>query len=94
LLAVGLLIVSCAVTIALSTRLRALIARPILELAATARAVSGSKDYSIRASKQSQDELGTLADALNLMMEGIQSRDSELRMALDERVIRWIAWPG
>lgn len=82
---VAVLLISCAMTIALSTRLQALIARPILELAATARAVSGSKDYSIRARKQSQDELGTLADALNLMMEGIQSRDSELRMALEEQ---------
>ena len=79
------LLLSCAVTIAISSKLRALIAEPILELADVARSVSHSKDYSIRAAKRSEDELGTLADALNQMMTGIQSRDNELRQALQEQ---------
>jgi len=69
-------------TIALSARLRAIIAEPILQLTDTARAVSESKDYSIRAKRSANDELGILAEALNQMMEGIQSRDSDLRTAL------------
>jgi light-regulated signal transduction histidine kinase (bacteriophytochrome) len=79
------LLLSCLVAIAFSSRLRELIAGPILELAEIARSVSHSNDYSIRATKHSQDELGTLADALNQMMKGIQSRDNELQMALADQ---------
>lgn len=79
------LLLSCALTIALSARLRALIAEPILELAAVARRISQGKDFAIRAEKHSQDEIGTLADALNQMMQVIQSRDIELRAALEQQ---------
>jgi signal transduction histidine kinase len=66
----------------LSSRLRALIATPIVELARVATQVAGSRDYGIRAEKSSGDELGLLVDAFNEMLAGIQSRDSELRGAL------------
>jgi signal transduction histidine kinase len=73
----------------LSTALQRVISRPILHLAETARAVSERKDYSIRAPKQSEDELGRLVDAFNDMLDQIQRRDSDLRSAkeeLEERV--------
>ena len=79
------LLLACIATILLSARLRALIGQPILELADTARSVSHSRDYSIRAAKNSSDELGTLADALNQMMEGIQARDNVLQTALRDQ---------
>jgi signal transduction histidine kinase len=79
------LLLSCLATVYWSSRLRALIAAPILELADTARSVSITRDYNIRAVKNSRDEIGELADALNQMMEGIQSRDDELRRALREQ---------
>jgi signal transduction histidine kinase len=79
------LLLSCIVTLAFSSKLRALIAEPILELANVARSVSQSKDYSIRTAMRSQDELGTLADALNQMMDGIQSRDNELHKAIQDQ---------
>src|SRR5262249_6544620 len=79
------MLVSLGATIAWSSRLRALIAEPILELADTARSVSDSRDYTIRATNTSKDEMGTLAGALNQMMDGIQSRDSELRTALKDQ---------
>lgn len=73
----------------LSSGLQRLISRPILDLAGTARAVSERQDYSIRARKQSADELGELVDAFNQMLGQIQERDSELLRAkedLEERV--------
>jgi PAS domain S-box-containing protein len=66
----------------LSSRLRTLIAGPISHLAETARAVSQSRDYGIRARKDSQDELGTLAEDFNTMLMRIQSQHVELRAAL------------
>ena len=73
----------------LSSTLQRVISRPILHLAETARAVSERRDYSIRAGKQSEDELGRLVDAFNDMLDQIQERDTGLRRAkeeLEERV--------
>ena len=73
----------------LSSMLQRVISRPILHLADTARAVSERRDYSIRARKQSEDELGRLVDAFNDMLDQIQQRDMSLRQAkedLEERV--------
>lgn len=73
---------STGVAFLLSARLRLLIAKPILELVHVSTAVSAHRDYRIRATKFSGDELGLLVDAFNEMLAGIQSRDSELREAL------------
>src|SRR5665213_58910 len=69
----------------LSSRLRAVIATPVSQLASAAASVSATKDYSIRAEKKSADELGQLVDAFNDMLSGIQSRDTDLTRALAER---------
>ncbi len=61
-----------------SSRLQTVISNPILSLAQLAKAVSEEKDYSSRAMKQSNDEVGLLIDAFNGMLEQIQKRDSEL----------------
>src|SRR6476661_3622878 len=77
------------VALLLSSWLQRLISGPILALAGTARAVSERRDYSIRADRRSTDELGTLVDAFNDMLNQIQRRDSELqeaKEALEERV--------
>jgi signal transduction histidine kinase len=77
------------VALLLSSWLQRLISGPILALAGTARAVSERRDYSIRAARRSTDELGTLVDAFNDMLNQIQRRDSELqeaKEALEERV--------
>ncbi len=68
----------------ISTRLSDLISMPILELAQTSAKISHTRDYSIRARKLSADELGLLVDAFNQMLADIQSRDSELRRALEQ----------
>ena len=68
----------------LSSRLHRFISLPVLSLARAAKAVSDRKDYSIRAVKHSQDELGSLADAFNEMLAQIEARDSELRQRTGE----------
>ena len=55
------------------------ITAPISELAATARRISGSGDYSLRALRRGDDEVGMLTDALNGMLEQIQTRDRQLQ---------------
>jgi PAS domain S-box-containing protein len=81
----GLLLVSLLVVFLLSSRLRAIIVTPISQLADAVTSVSQSRDYSIRARKISNDELGILVDAFNEMLTGIQSRDNNLKRALWER---------
>ena len=73
----------------LSSRLQSIISGPILGLAETARQVSAEKNYSVRAVKRSQDELGALTDAFNEMLAQIQARDTQLgrhREHLEEQV--------
>ena len=72
----------------LARRLQRLISEPILELTRTAFAVSVEKDYSIRATKTSQDEIGFLFDRFNEMLHQIQQRDAALQRAHDELEVR------
>jgi signal transduction histidine kinase len=76
--------VSALAALLFSSGLQRVISRPILSLAETANAVSERQDYSIRAAKQSRDELGQLVDAFNQMLHQIEVRDSELLRAKEE----------
>jgi signal transduction histidine kinase/ActR/RegA family two-component response regulator len=76
------------VTLFLSGRLQRVISRPIFHLAETAKTVSSAKNYSVRAAKQGNDELGRLTDNFNEMLAQIQQRDLELQKARDELEIR------
>ena len=83
------LLISIGVAWLLSLRLQKIVSQPILHLAKTARAVSARKNYSLRAVKQSNDELGELIDGFNDMLAQIQARDAELeqgRKYLEQRV--------
>jgi signal transduction histidine kinase len=60
------------------------ISRPILELAETASAFSGGRDYSVRAPRVAGGELGELTDALNHMLAHIEEQDRQLRLSKDE----------
>ena len=62
----------------LSNKVRKLIVNPILELANIAKKISIDKNYSVRAKKQNNDEIGMLTDAFNNMLEKIQRRDNML----------------
>jgi PAS domain S-box-containing protein len=77
------LLVSLAVAFLLSTRLQRLISGPIEELAATASSVSSQENYSIRATKRGNDEIGLLFDQFNSMLDRLQQRDVALQGAHD-----------
>ena len=68
----------------MAARLQRPISDPILELAWTTKMVTGTRDYSIRAGKRSEDEVGVLIDGFNEMLEQIQKRDAELRNARED----------
>src|SRR5258708_3477914 len=59
----------------LSRTLQKQISGPILSLAETAKAIGGRRDYSVRATKQGEDELGLLTDAFNQMLTQIQEQN-------------------
>lgn len=77
-------LLSMGITFLLSSFLRRIITEPIANLAQTARAVSAEKNYSVRAAKLSEDELGHFADVFNEMLSQIQSRDAALQQANDD----------
>jgi signal transduction histidine kinase/ActR/RegA family two-component response regulator len=67
-----------------SARLQRLISEPILHLLATTKTVSEEKNYAVRATKQSEDELGALIDGFNAMLTQIQERDLALQKAQND----------
>lgn len=62
----------------ISRRLQEQISAPILALAGTARAISERHDYSVRATKLGNDELGMLTDGFNQMLTQIQAQNQAL----------------
>jgi PAS domain S-box-containing protein len=72
------IIVSFLFAYLLSRRLQKAISKPILSLAQTARMVSDRHDYTVRATKWSQDELGVLTDAFNHMLTQIKVQNDEI----------------
>ncbi len=77
------------VALLLSSRLQRAISEPIRELVWTTKMVSLQKNYSIRAIKRSNDELGLLIEGFNEMLAQIQRRDAALQAAhgdLEKRV--------
>jgi PAS domain S-box-containing protein len=82
-------VVSLLVALLVSNRLQRVLSTPILRLAQIARSVAVDKNYSVRAQKQGQDELGQLIDGFNEMLAQIQQRDNALEAAretLEHRV--------
>lgn len=79
LIAICVLAASIVVGLFLSRLLLRNISRPLLALADTAKDISTRRDYSMRATKFSNDEVGALTDAFNLMLTQIEERDAALR---------------
>ncbi|KQW00321.1 hypothetical protein ASC87_18685 [Rhizobacter sp. Root1221] len=77
---IGALVTVLAMGVAylLSTRLQKVVTAPILSIADIARGVVERRDYSRRAQKVSDDEVGMLADSFNDMLSEIQKRTEEL----------------
>jgi light-regulated signal transduction histidine kinase (bacteriophytochrome) len=73
----------------LSRRLRGIIAQPILALAQTAALVSRDHNYTVRAIKYQEDEVGLLTDAFNHMLTQIGQQNTEIlvwNQQLEERI--------
>src|SRR5207245_388229 len=70
---------SLVVALFLSAWLQRIISEPIRSLANVTRSVTEQRDYSLRAPRQSNDEIGVLTDGFNEMLAQVQSRDEALR---------------
>ncbi len=68
----------------LSRQFLRFVTNPILRLAGTARTIAEYHDYSVRATKVCEDEIGGLTDAFNQMLMQIQFQDSALQKARHE----------
>jgi signal transduction histidine kinase len=74
----GVLLVSSLAALLLSSVLQRVISEPTLRLAEMASRVSAERDYSLRAPKRGNDEIGALVDSFNEMLEQIQVRTTDL----------------
>jgi len=68
----------------LASRLQKLVSSPILALAGIARHVRDTRDYSVRGTRSSSDEVGELVSGFNEMLTEIELRDGELQRAHDQ----------
>jgi signal transduction histidine kinase len=63
----------------MAKRLQKVISEPILSLVSVAHDVAARNDYSLRARRAGNDEIGTLVDEFNEMLSQAQIRDGELK---------------
>src|SRR6266478_1712718 len=84
-IAAAVLLISLVVALLISRVAQRVISEPVVRLAQTVRIVSHEKNYSIRAvATGNRDEVSTLIESVNEMLEQIQQRDSALLRARDE----------
>ncbi len=69
------------VSVWLAARVQRIVSLPLEQLTHTAQAITEQKDYGLRATHSSDDEVGTLVHAFNDMLETIESRNRELLAA-------------
>ena len=80
--AAGLALLAMLVAVAMSSWLQRIVTRPILAIDAVAGDVVAKGDYSRRAVRISNDEVGRLVDSFNRMMAEIESHAGESQGAL------------
>ncbi|HYU30036.1 MAG TPA: ATP-binding protein [Gemmatimonadales bacterium] len=88
-IAIVVLAIAMLAAYALAAALQGRISTPILALAETATTASTRQDYSVRAPKFGEDELGMLTDAFNQMLGRIEEQKQELQQhakILEQRV--------
>jgi signal transduction histidine kinase/CheY-like chemotaxis protein len=71
--------VSALIAFLLSAWLQRFISKPVLHLAQVANAISEKRDYSVRAVKETNDELGRLIDCFNGMVAQMEKHEKTLR---------------
>lgn len=74
----GVLPIVCLLAFLAAHRLGTLLAQPIRHLADIATIISNDKNYTLRAKKHADDEVGQLTESFNAMLEQIQLRDEML----------------
>jgi diguanylate cyclase (GGDEF)-like protein/PAS domain S-box-containing protein len=72
-------VVAAAVAFGLANLFAQWISAPLLALGKTARIIADKDDYTIRADKYSNDEVGQVVDAFNNMLDVIEREDANLR---------------
>jgi signal transduction histidine kinase/CheY-like chemotaxis protein len=70
---------STLITLGLARRIHHRFSDQLLDLAHAANAISTRRDYSIRAVRRSDDEIGILVDTFNHMISQIELRDRQLK---------------
>ena len=81
---IGILIATLLLALFLSRVLSKYISQPVLALADIMGHICRKEDYSIRAEKTSDDELGMLVVGVNSMLDSIEKRDAQLLEAKQE----------
>jgi signal transduction histidine kinase/AmiR/NasT family two-component response regulator len=91
-IAIGVAAVALLAAFLLSLWLQRIVTRPVLAIADVAREVAEQRDYSRRATRLSDDEVGTLVDSFNGMMAEIEKRahenEASIRALADEMAER------
>jgi diguanylate cyclase (GGDEF)-like protein len=85
------LLASLLVAFALNERMQYIITAPLLRLSSIARQISTERNYSLRVTGESRDELGTLIKDFNTMLDEIETRERKLKLNqedLEARVAR------
>jgi two-component system, sensor histidine kinase and response regulator len=77
----GVFVVAIVIALLLSSLLQRAISKPVLELANKMKLVTATAAFDTRVRTRRRDEIGTLFNAFNQMLEQIQSRDEQLAIA-------------
>ena len=67
-----------------NTKLGTTIARPLSRLSGTIERIRRGKDLSLRVPEEGTDEIGVLINGFNGMLETIEQRDAQLKLATEE----------
>lgn len=78
---VAVLGISLLLALLMSTWLQSALTKPILEVAGVARRVIEERDFTLRAKRRTDDEVGTLVDAFNGMLAEVGRRAEALEQA-------------
>jgi signal transduction histidine kinase len=90
-IAIGIIALSFGLAYLLAKQLHHSISKPVLALSETAKAISDRQDYSVRATKLGDDELGKLTDTFNQMLTEIEHKNNEIQTfnhTLEQRIVK------
>jgi len=91
-IAAAILIGTFSLAYFMSSKLHKVISKPIADLAHTIKKVAINKNYSVRAQKGANDEIGILINGFNEMLKQIQQRDKKLeKLVVESEKARAIA---